>query len=137
MPNFQKSYPSIRREISTQVIKMMSNELRGTLERFPWRSYFKTRIVCAWNELPLTVGLRPALFIVNTMHSHEKGIGHWICLLFPIFTKQNNLLFESHHLTDSLIRMARLKHNKSPSAYEHSSANAGLLHALLASDKFH
>ena len=62
---------------------MMSNDIRILMDLPTWRDHYKTRTVCAWNDLPLVVTFRPALYIVNTLHSQDEGIGHWICFVFP------------------------------------------------------
>ena len=72
---------------------MMSNEIRYLMDESTWKDYFNTRIVCAWNELPPDVLYRPALYIVNTLHSMDSGIGHWLCLVFPDVSMGNTGLF--------------------------------------------
>ena len=72
---------------------LSSVQLRMLLEKKIFRRYFHLRVVCGRDELPRQVGLRPAVFIVNTLPTYDLRVGHWICCVFKNSIVGNEVLF--------------------------------------------
>ena len=68
-------------------------DIRQILDGREFKMKFKTRVVCGRNELPINVGPRPAVFIVNTLPTYDPRIGHWICVIFVDSSLGNKVLF--------------------------------------------
>ncbi len=72
---------------------LSSRQIRGLLGKKYFRRYIQQRVVCGYNELPFHVGLRPAVFIINTLPSYDPNVGHWICCFFKNSVLGNEVLF--------------------------------------------
>ena len=72
---------------------LTSVDLREILESKDFRHYFNTRVVCGRDELPLIVGRRPAVYIINTLPTYDVRVGHWLCCVFPDSVAGNSVIF--------------------------------------------
>ncbi len=95
---------------------LYSSEIRQILEQKQFREKYVTRIVCGCNELPLVVGYRPAVYIINTIPTFTSSIGHWIMCIFGISLNGRRTLF-----FDPLGHHYSMYDNKIGSFMEHNS----------------
>ncbi len=72
---------------------LSSVQIRQLLEKKYFRKHIYQRVVCGRNELSRFVGLRPSVFIINTLPSFDPNVGHWICCFFKDSIYGNEVLY--------------------------------------------